>query len=184
MDQDIIRGCVNGERLAQKRLYEKYHSRMLAVCMRYSSCRDEASTILNEGFYKVFNNIARFDFENGNLEAWIYRIMVNTSIDHYRHELKIRQTKEFDANSMHKTDHFDIVAELSAEDIIDLIQQLTPAYRTVFNMYVLEGMQHKEIADALKISEGTSKSNLFKAKAKMQELVKQKFALNYKGYAE
>jgi RNA polymerase sigma-70 factor (ECF subfamily) len=181
MDKDIFEGCARGERLAQKKLYEKYYGKMMAVCMRYAHSRDEGATILNEGFFKVFNKISSFDIENGNVEAWMYRIMVNTSIDHYRQEVKQRNIKEFDTNlHSYDTDKSDVIADLSAEDIIDLIQQLPTAYRTVFNMYVMEGMTHKEIAKELQINEGTSKSNLFKAKAKMQELVKMKFSVNYK----
>lgn len=181
MDKDILLGCVKGERIAQKKLYEKYYSKMMSICMRYAHSRDEGATILNEGFFKVFNKIAQFDIENGNVEAWIYRIMVNTSIDHYRQELKQRNIKELDHNTQNfSIDHSDVIANLSAEDIIELIQKLPTAYRTVFNMYVMDGMSHKDIGEALQISEGTSKSNLFKAKAKMQELVKGKFSVNYK----
>lgn len=181
MDKDTLQGCVNGDRLAQKKLYEKYYSKMMAVCMRYAHSRDEGATILNEGFFKVFTKIGGFDIENGNVEAWIYRIMVNTSIDHYRQELKHRNIKELDDSTViYGADSTDMIANISAEDIIVLIQQLPTAYRTVFNMYVMDGMSHKEIAASLQISEGTSKSNLFKAKAKMQELVKMKFSINYK----
>ncbi|MEI6313104.1 MAG: RNA polymerase sigma factor [Bacteroidota bacterium] len=181
MDKDILQGCVNGERLSQKKLYEKYYSKMMAVCMRYAHSRDEGATILNEGFYKVFTKISGFDIENGNVEAWIYRIMVNTSIDHYRQEVKQRNIKELDVNvHNHHEDSSNVISQLSAEDIIELIQKLPTAYRTVFNMYVMEGMSHKEIGETLQISEGTSKSNLFKAKAKMKELVEKKFSINYK----
>lgn len=181
INKDILDGCVKGDRLSQKKLYEKYYGKMMAVCMRYAHSRDEGATILNEGFFKVFAKIAGFDIENGNVEAWIYRIMVNTCIDHYRQELKQRNLREFDANLHNVTsDSSDIIATLSAEDIIELIQKLPTAYRAVFNMYVLEGMSHKEIASSLEINEGTSKSNLFKAKAKMRELVSEKFSINYK----
>ena len=181
MDKDILQGCVKGDRLAQKKLYEKYYSKMMAVCMRYAHSRDEGATILNEGFFKVFSKIATFDIENGNVEAWIYRIMVNTSIDHYRQEVKHRNIKELDHNTQNfNTDTSDVIANLSADAIIELIQKLPTAYRTVFNMYVMDGMSHKEIGESLQISEGTSKSNLFKAKAKMQEFVKEKFSVNYK----
>lgn len=174
-EEDLIKGCLNNDRLSQKRLYEKYYGRMLSVCMRYTSCRDEAAGVLNEGFYKVFTNLNKFKDSSGNLDAWIYRIMINTSIDHYRSEVKQRQTQELDHNKVGSYDDFDIVAQLSAEDIIELIQTLPPGYRTVFSLYVMEGMSHKEIAEALQINEGTSKSNLFKAKQKMKELVEQKF---------
>jgi RNA polymerase sigma factor (sigma-70 family) len=180
MDKDILQGCRRGERLAQKKLYEKFYSKMMSVCMRYANSRDEAATILNEGFYKVFMKIEGFVELSGNLEAWIYRIMINTAIDHYRKEAKTRKLKEFDNNVSQGSDNFDIVAELSAEDIIDLVQKLPMAYRTVFNLHVIEGMTHKEIAEQLGISEGTSKSNLFKARGKLQVMIDKKFSINYR----
>lgn len=181
MDKDIFEGCKNGDRRAQKKLYEKYYSKLMAVCMRYANCKDEGATILNEGFYKIFTKIQSFDIENGNVEAWMYRIMVNTSIDHYRQEVKQRNIDDIDSVSYHvKADSSDIIADMSAEEIIHLVQKLPAAYRTVFNMYIMEGMTHKEIAESLQINEGTSKSNLFKAKAKLQELIKNRFAINYK----
>ena len=180
MDKDILEGCVKGERLAQKKLYEKFYSKMMSVCMRYANSRDEAATILNEGFYKVFTKIEGFVELSGNLEAWIYRIMINTAIDHYRKEAKTRKLKEFDNNITQSSDNFDIVAELSADDIIELVQQLPIAYRTVFNLHVIEGMTHKEIGEQLGISEGTSKSNLFKARGKLQAMVEKKFSINYR----
>lgn len=179
MDKDILTGCINGERLAQKKLYEKYYGKMMSVCLRYANSRDEAATILNEGFYKVFTKIDAFD-QTGNLEAWIYRIMVNTAIDHYRKEIKLRNIKELDNNVNQNPDQFDVIAEMSADDILELVKQLPLAYRTVFNLHVIEGMTHKDIGEKLGISEGTSKSNLFKARAKMQRMITEKFSVNYK----
>lgn len=180
MDKDILQGCMRGERLAQKKLYERFYGKMMSVCMRYANSRDEAATILNEGFYKVFNKIEGFVELSGNLEAWIYRIMINTAIDHYRKEAKTRKLKELDNNVSQDSDNFDIVAALSADDIIELVQQLPMAYRTVFNLHVIDGMTHKEIGEQLGISEGTSKSNLFKARGKLQAMIDKKFSVNYR----
>lgn len=178
-EEELISGCLNNNRVAQKRLYEKYYSKMLSVCMRYTSCRDEAAGVLNEGFYKVFTHLNKFKDSSGNLEAWIYRIMINTSIDHYRSETKQRQTQELKQDKISTLDDFDIIAQLNAEEIIELVQSLPSAYRTVFSLYVIEGMSHKEISESLGISEGTSKSNLFKAKQKMKELVENKFSIKW-----
>ena len=178
-EEELISGCLNNNRVAQKRLYEKYYSKMLSVCMRYASCRDEAAGVLNEGFYKVFTHLNKFKDSSGNLEAWIYRIMINTSIDHYRSETKQRQTQELKQDKISTLDDFDIIAQLNAEEIIELVQSLPSAYRTVFSLYVIEGMSHKEISESLGISEGTSKSNLFKAKQKMKELVENKFSIKW-----
>ena len=178
-EEELISGCLNNNRVAQKRLYEKYYSKMLSVCMRYTSCRDEAAGVLNEGFYKVFTHLNKFKDSSGNLEAWIYRIMINTSIDHYRSETKQRQTQELKQDKISTLDDFDIIAQLNAEEVIELVQSLPSAYRTVFSLYVIEGMSHKEISESLGISEGTSKSNLFKAKQKMKELVENKFSIKW-----
>src|SRR5690606_28369915 len=161
----------NNERLAQKHLYERFYGRMMGVCMRYSSHREQATEILNMGFFKVFKTIETFAKNGGNLEAWIYRIMVNTAIDYLRAELRHRHD-DIDKTAFIE-DHSDIIADMNATQIMELVNRLTPAYRTVFNLYVVEGYNHPEIAALLGISEGSSKSNLFKARMKLQEMIQQ-----------
>ncbi|MEO0474087.1 MAG: RNA polymerase sigma factor [Bacteroidota bacterium] len=168
-EDQIVQGCIDGGRKYQKLLYERYYGSMMVVCMRYTNDREEARDVLHEGFMKVFRNLHKFS-RGTNLGAWIRRIMINTSIDHYRKSSKRPNLVEIN-HAVHETDVQDIVAELEAKEILKMVQKLSPAYRTVFNLYVIEGYSHKEVGEALGISEGTSKSNLAKARAKLQQMV-------------
>lgn len=170
-EDEIIEGCLQGGRKYQRMLYERYYGTMLVVCMRYTSDREEARDVLHEGFLKVFNNLEKFA-RGTNLGAWIRRIMVNTAIDHYRKLAKRPSLVEIN-QAVHEADVHDVIADLSAEEILQMVQKLSPAYRMVFNLYVIEGYSHKEVADLLNISEGTSKSNLAKARVKLQKMVHQ-----------
>lgn len=182
MELELIQGCVDNDRLAQKRMYERYYGKMLGVCMRYAKSKDEAGEMLNMGFYKVFKTISTFKAENGNLEGWIYRIMVNTAIDYLRKEMKHQHTDI--EKTVYAEDTGNVIADLTAEQILQLVNKLTPAYRSVFNLYVVEGYSHKEIGEMLGINEGTSKSNLAKARAKMQDMIIELNKINLKAYGE
>src|SRR5271169_772601 len=149
VEEELIKGCVVNDRLAQKRLYERYYGKMMGVCMRYSSHKEQATEILNIGFFKVFNTIESFAKKGGNLEAWIYRIMVNTAIDYLRSEMR-HQHSDIE-KSVYVEDTGDIISELGAEQILEMVNKLTPAYRAVFNLYVVEGYNHKEIGELLGI---------------------------------
>lgn len=168
-EDEIVEGCLNGSRKFQKLLYERYYGSMMGVCLRYTNDREEARDVLHEGFMKVFRNLVKFS-RGTNLGAWIRRIMINTAIDHYRKNAKHPNLVEIN-HAIHETDAHDVVADMGAEEILKLVQKLSPAYRTVFNLYVIEGYSHKEVGKALGISEGTSKSNLAKARAKLQNMV-------------
>ncbi|MEL6673667.1 MAG: RNA polymerase sigma factor [Bacteroidota bacterium] len=168
-EDEIVEGCLQGGRKYQKLLYEKYYGSMMVVCMRYTNDREEARDVLHEGFIKVFRNLKGFS-RGTNLGAWIRRIMINTAIDHYRKEAKRPNLVEIN-HAIHETDVQDVVAEMSANEILGLVQRLSPAYRTVFNLYVIEGYSHKDVGKMLGISEGTSKSNLAKARAKLQKMI-------------
>ncbi|MFN8322243.1 MAG: RNA polymerase sigma factor [Chitinophagales bacterium] len=168
-EEELIKGCIKNERLAQKRLYERYYSKMMGVCMRYASHREQATEMLNLGFLKVFNSIQKYAEKGSNLEAWMYRIMVNTAIDYLRAEIR-HQHADIE-KSVYVEDTADVLADLATEQIMAMINELTPAYRAVFNLYVIEGYNHAEIGKLLGINEGTSKSNLAKARAKLQEKI-------------
>ncbi|MDX2247477.1 MAG: sigma-70 family RNA polymerase sigma factor [Bacteroidia bacterium] len=168
-EDEIIDGCLKGGRKYQKLLYEQFYGSMMVVCMRYTNDREEARDVLHEAFMKVFRNLKKFN-RGTNLGAWIRRIMINTAIDHYRKTAKRPNLVEIN-QAVHEADSQDVVADLSAEEILAMVQKLSPAYRTVFNLYVVEGYSHKEVGDLLGISEGTSKSNLAKARAKLQQMV-------------
>ncbi len=177
-EKDVIVACINKERWAQQEIYKEYYGRMMALCIRYSNDREDAYDILHDGFIKVFNNIQKYEL-NTSLHAWIYRIMVNTSIDFYRKSVK-RKTEDLDTAYDISNDEVDIVSRCSENDILEAIQQLSPSYRMVFNMFAIEGYSHKEIGDLLNITESTSRSNLVKARGKLQHLLSEK----YDGYGE
>jgi len=166
---DIIQACIQREEWAQQKIYEEYHNVMLGICMRYSASEDEAMDILHEGFIKVFQGIQLYE-PGTNLGAWIRRIMVNTSIDCYRKE-KRRMTEDLKEANMFAQYTGNPLANISVEEIMVAIQKLTPIYRSVFNLYVIEGFSHREISEQLGITESTSRSNLVKARSKLKELL-------------
>jgi RNA polymerase sigma-70 factor (ECF subfamily) len=178
----IVEACLRGERRAQERLFQTYYGKMLAVCMRYLNDRDSAQEILQVSFLKVFDKLEFFDF-TGSLEGWIRRIVTNTAIDHLRKAKKdpflSDQDNDFVTGSSDPMVESEQTAllDLKAQVAIEAIGKLSPAYRAVFNLYVIEEHTHKEIAEILGISEGTSKSNLAKAKMNLQRLLKEQFTL-------
>ena len=178
----IVEACLRGERRAQERLFQTYYGKMLAVCMRYLNDRDSAQEILQVSFLKVFDKLEFFDF-TGSLEGWIRRIVTNTAIDHLRKAKKdpflSDQDNDFVTGSSDPMVESEQTALLDrkAQVAIEAIGKLSPAYRAVFNLYVIEEHTHKEIAEILGISEGTSKSNLAKAKMNLQRLLKEQFTL-------
>ena len=182
VEEELIRGCLKNERLAQKRLYERYYGRMMGVCMRYSSHKEQATEILNLAFFKVFKTLEDFSKRGGNLEAWIYRIMVNTAIDYLRSE--VRHAHSDIEKTVYAEDSSDIVSEMSVAEILLLVNKLSPAYRMVFNLYVVEGYNHGEIAELLRINEGTSKSNLAKARANLQAMIIEQNKVNLTAYGK
>ncbi len=168
-EDDFIAACVRNEKWAQKKLYEDYYSSMMPLCMRYTNNRDDALDVLHEGFIKVFRNISKYK-PGTSLSSWIRRIMVNTSIDYYR-KMSRRRTEDLDGLYDVSSEEPDAISKISAQEIIDSLQLLTPAYRTVFNLYVIEGYPHKEIAKILTITESTSRSNLVKARNKLKNIL-------------
>jgi RNA polymerase sigma factor (sigma-70 family) len=166
-ESDLIRGCVNGDRRAQEALYNQFSGKMYAVCLRYTKDADEAQDLLQEGFIKVFNNLEKYRGE-GSFEGWIRRIFVNTSIEQFR-KAHNKQTFVDSEDLVVEDKTFTALNHLQEKDIIKLIQGLSPGYKQVFNMYVIEGFSHKEIADQLGINEGTSKSQLARAKQMLQK---------------
>lgn len=169
---DLLAACKRGERSAQKQLYELFYNKMMMVCLRYAANREEAKDLLNEGFLKVFLNIHKFQ-PNYTLESWIRRIMVNNAIDNYRRTKKHRYQTDIDEVYDHSEDEV-VSSQLSANEIMKLVNTLSPAYKAVFNLFAIEGFSHKEIAAKLGISEGTSKSNLSKARAKLKVMLKKR----------
>lgn len=170
-DSDLIEGCIRGDRKMQYELYQRFAPKMYGVCLRYAGNTEEAEDILQEGFIKVFNKIGSFRSE-GSFEGWIRRIFVNTAIEHFRKKTYLQPITEYEEDTV-EGKYLSVLDSLAEKDIIQLVQQLSPGYRTVFNMYVIEGYTHKQIAETLGISEGTSKSQLSRAKLILQDLVRQ-----------
>jgi RNA polymerase sigma-70 factor (ECF subfamily) len=166
-ETDLIKGCIDGNRQMQELLYKKFSSKMYGVCLRYSGNVDDANDLLQEGFIKVFKNLMKFRGD-GSFEGWIRRIFINTSIEHFRKKVKLYNVTEVQENTIEDTD-LNILDTLAEKDIIILVNELAPGYKTIFNMHVIEGYSHKEIADMLGITEGTSKSQLARAKGVLKK---------------
>jgi RNA polymerase sigma factor (sigma-70 family) len=175
-ERDLIEACVARERWAQQRLYEEFYPKMMGVCLRYANDDSDALDILHEGFIKIFKHIGSYQ-PNTSLTAWVRRVMVNTSIDYYRKNTR-RRTDDIDTAYNLSSDAPDAISQCSEKDILLAVQQLTPAYRAVFNLYVIEGFSHRDISEQLNITESTSRSNLVKARLKLQALLTKKFDLN------
>lgn len=172
-ETDLIQGCINGDRQMQQLLYNKFSSKMYGVCLRYAGNEDDANDLLQEGFIKIFKNLSKFRSE-GSFEGWIRRIFVNTSIEHYRKKVKLYNVTEVQEDII-EDNELDALDLLAAKDIIKIVNELSPGYKAVFNMHVIEGYSHKEIAEILGITEGTSKSQLARAKSVLKKLVEARF---------
>jgi len=180
-ETDLIKGCIEGDPQMQEELYNRFASKMFAVCLRYTQNSDDAQDLLQEGFIKVYRNLDRYRGE-GSFEGWIRRIFINTSIEYFRKKsLVLSKVSDKEENTIPDAD-ISVLDELAEKDIISLIQELAPGYRTVFNLYVVEGFSHREIAEMLDISEGTSKSQLARAKSILQKKVEQYLSDTNKSY--
>src|SRR5688572_22530797 len=160
---------MEGDRRMQEELYRRFSPRMYAVCLRYAGSAEEAEDILQEGFIKIFKKLDSFRGD-GSFEGWVRRIFVNTAIEHFRRKRYLQPVTEKEENTI-EGKSLSALDGLAEKDILGLVRQLSPGYRTVFNMYVVEGYTHKEIGDMLGISEGTSKSQLSRAKVILQDMV-------------
>jgi RNA polymerase sigma-70 factor (ECF subfamily) len=166
----IIEGCRKGQRESQKELYQMFYTYGMSITMRYADSREKASQVLNDSFMKVFTNIKKYD-RHRPFKPWLRQIIVNTAINHVHKEERQKRLENFDDYRDELSSDQTIISGLSYQEIIDMIQKLTPAYRTVFNLYVIDGFKHHEIAEMLDISVGTSKSNLYKAKRNLRTML-------------
>jgi RNA polymerase sigma factor (sigma-70 family) len=168
---ELIKACKKNRPDAQKKLYEHFSGKMFGVCLQYAKDYTEAEDILQDGFIKVFTKISQFNF-NGSFEGWVRRIMVNCALERYRKQnvlYPVGEIKQFDTQLAYN----DVLSEISERELLGIIQQLSPQYKLVFNLYAIEGYSHQEIGEMLNISEGTSKSNLSRARVILQEKVKE-----------
>lgn len=165
-DKELIQGCIRENKACQRALYQRYAPKMMSVCLRYARHRLEAEDLLQEGFIKVFDNMYRFEFR-GSFEGWVRRIMINTALKNYNKSSFKKERigiHDYEGGSADPV----IVAQLSREEIMAEVNRLPDGYRVVFNMYIVDGYSHKEIADQLGIGESTSRSQLVKARKMMQ----------------
>jgi RNA polymerase sigma-70 factor (ECF subfamily) len=172
----MLAGCRRAERASQRQLYTRYYAYAMSVCLRYARTRDEAMEVVNDGFMKIFRDIARFDPSkhelNGSFRGCLKRIMTHTAIDQYRATEKHQHQQDLaDVAHLCSDDGATALDSLAYDELIQLIQRLTPGYRTVFNLYVIDGFTHEEIAQHLGISVGASKSNLSKARGHLKAML-------------
>lgn len=165
--EELIRGCKNGNRSAQEKLFKLYAGKMLGVCVRYFQDRVEAEDVLQDGFIKVFQKIDSFR-NDGSFEGWIRKIMVNTALEQYRKNKNLYAVVDAEEVQEDLTENF-LIESMDAKYLLKLIHELPSGYKAVFNLYAIEGYGHKEIAELLGISEGTSKSQLARARALLKK---------------
>ncbi len=172
--EEIIKGCISGKRASQQQLFERYADEMFGVCLYYSKDRTEAEDTLHEGFMKIFQKISQYK-GSGSFAGWMKRIMINTALEKYRKNTQLYAVGDDDYQLEGDIDPVNVIDDLSVRDLMQMIRELSPQYRMVFNLYAIEGYSHKEIGEMLGISEGTSKSNLARARNILQKKVKQQY---------
>jgi RNA polymerase sigma factor (sigma-70 family) len=170
MQEPDIQACLRGDRMAQKAFFERFKGKMFALCLRYANSREDAEDVLQEGFVRVFRDLQQYSGV-GNLEGWVRKIFVNTALQHIEKKRRGPMMVELDESSPIMADDLPYEPDtLPAKHLTKLLQQLAPGFRSVFNLYILEGYTHPEIAEILGISVGTSKSQLLRAKAQFRAL--------------
>lgn len=165
---NLLDACLKNDRQNQEMFYQHFYPYAMSICLRYTKDRSEATEVMNDGFLKVFTKLKLYD-RTKSLKGWIRRIMINTAIDLYRHESRFASDSDQLESAEEIPTQEATISSLSYKEIIKEIQELTPGYRTVFNLYVMDGYTHEEIARKLHISVGTSKSNLSRAKTILQK---------------
>lgn len=176
-DKELIRGCLSNNRVSQKQLYLKYAEVMLGVCYRYTKSMADAEDVLQEGFTRVFKNLQQYRFD-GELGAWIRRIMVTTALNFLKRNAKYQNDLAFDKIEMHPVTDETPEVILNTKELASLIQQLPTGYQTIFNLHAVEGYTHVEIGAMLGITDGTSRSQYARARALMIVWVKKYYSDN------
>ena len=166
----LIKGCRKGKPKSQEELYRRFASAMYGVCLQYASGEEDAQDILQEGFIKVFGKLDQVK-NPAAFPGWIRRIMINTALEKYRSQVHLQRVDDAKDENLEISGD-EVLNDLTCEELVALIQTLSPKYRMVFNLYAIEGYNHKEISETLGISVGTSKSNLSRARAILQEKIK------------
>ena len=169
----LLKECKRGKSGSQEELYRRFAAAMYGLCLQYASNEEDAQDIMQEGFIKVFAKLDQVK-NPAALPGWIRRVMINTALEKFRKQNQLYALGN-DFESSEDVQQENVISDLSAQDLIKLIRELTPKYRMVFNLYAIEGYSHKEIGEMLGISEGTSKSNLARARYTLQKKVKKHF---------
>lgn len=169
-DEQLVKECVSGNTVAQKKFYDLFARKMMGVCLRYTNNVEEAEDVLQDGFVKIFGKLADFE-SKGSLEGWVRRIMVNTALDQYRKNKKHQNDVDVDlvGYKLEKDDY--IIETITAQDLLKIVQAIPEGYRVVFNLFAIEGYSHKEIAERLGVTESTSKSQYSRAKSLLRKLL-------------
>ncbi len=171
-EKELIQECINGSRLSQKTLYDLHSPAMFSICLRYAGNYNDACDMLQDSFIKVFDNLHKFDFQ-GSFQGWIRRVVVNTCIDFHRYKKRDLSFEMLEnSNSETTAVDNDVVARLSAEDMIKAIQKLPATQRIIISLYAIDGYEHSEIARMLHITESASRSMLAKARKALSEKFK------------
>jgi RNA polymerase sigma factor (sigma-70 family) len=170
VEKEDIEKLKKGDRATQEKVYMYYAPKLKSICLRYSNSIFEAEDIFQEAFIKIFSRIHKFQYDF-SFHAWVRKIVVNTAIDYYKKNLKFANHKNYEDINESDLKSVEIADNLSTEELLETIQKLPEGYRLIFNMYEVEGYSHSEIAEMLNIAEGTSKSQLFKAKKFLQNLL-------------
>lgn len=172
-EEALLQGCIKNNAAAQKELYDRYSYKMFAVCYRYAHNREDAEDMLQEGFIKVFSQIHKFE-NRGALEGWIRRIMIHTCINILKKNKRFNESVDLiHATSLHTREE-SIPSIVQAKEVVECIRLLPMGYRTVLNLYAIEGFSHKEIASILDVEESTSRSQYTRAKAMLEDILVKK----------
>ncbi len=176
-----IQGCKQNNRDSQKKMYASFYGFAMSVCFKYTNKKEDAVEIVNDGFLKIFKSIYHYEASFADLASsftgWLKKIMIYTAIDRFRKDKKLQLVYDLgDAGSDVSYAGEDVINKLSHDEIMKAVQNLSTGYRMVFNLYVMDGMTHKEIGEYLNITEGTSKSNLAKARKVLQRNLSQSYS--------
>lgn len=170
-DEQLVKKCLEKDSLAQKQLFDSFSRKMMGVCLRYTKDAEEAQDVLQIGFVKVFEKLHLFNNE-GSLEGWIRKVVINTALDQIRKNKKFENNIDLAAVDYQiPSENENVLGQLSVNDLLKIIQAMPTGFRTVFNMYAIEGYSHQEIADQLNISINTSKSQYSRARVYLQRII-------------
>lgn len=169
-DEELVKECVAGNHVAQRKFYDLFAKKMMGVCLRYTNSYEEAQDVLQDGFIKIFSKLPKFE-SKGSLEGWVRRIMVNTALDAYRKSKKHQKDVDVDTVGYMLDSNDYTIESMNANDLLKIIQAIPEGYRVVFNLFAIEGYSHKEIAEQLGVTESTSKSQYSRAKKMLRKIL-------------